>query len=203
MIKAIIFDSGGVLVKYSSEILRRDLSIFLNVNREKIWSAYKVVWSDFTRGKISEREFWKRFAKHIGIAISQSKWKNFFENEFRDRAVTDEEVEKIVALLKRAGYKIALLSNTIEPHVRYAKKRGWYKIFPIKIFSCEVGFEKPDKEIYLLVLKKLKVEPEEALFIDNRKIYINRARKLGIKTILFKNINQLKKDLLKFDIHGF
>jgi len=202
MIKAIIFDSGGVMVKYSGKVLRKNLSMHLNVNREKLWKAYKTVISEFVRGKISEREFWKRVAKQIGITISQNKWKNFLENEFRDWAVTDEKMKELAVSLKMAGYKIALLSNTIKPHVRYAKKRGWYKIFPIKVFSCEVGFEKPDREIYLLILKKLKVKPEEAIFIDNRKTYVNGARKLGIKTILFKNINQLKKDLAKVLGHG-
>lgn len=203
LIKAIIFDHGGVILTYSGKILRRSLSIFLRVRREKIDSAYKAIMPEFIRGKITEKEFWKKFAKFIGIMISQSKWENFFKKDWYKQTRVKEEMNRIVISLKKTGYKIALLSNTIKPHVECAKKMGFYKMFPIRVLSCEVGLAKPDKEIYFLILRKLKVNPEGAVFIADSKEHVVAAEKAGINAILFRNISQLKKDLLKHGIHGF
>ena len=59
---------------------------------------------------------------------------------------------------------------------------------------------KPNKEIFEFALNKIKLKPEECLFIDDRYNNIITAKKLGINTIQCKNLTQLKKDLLSFSI---
>jgi len=58
-----------------------------------------------------------------------------------------------------------------------------------------VGFSKPNKEIFLLVLKKLQVKPQECLFIDDYKNNILAAESLGMKAIQFISSTDLKKKL--------
>ena len=42
---------------------------------------------------------------------------------------------------------------------------------------------KPDKEIYLLAIKKFKLDPNQTVFIDDKIENINAAKNLGFKTI--------------------
>jgi len=49
-------------------------------------------------------------------------------------------------------------------------------------------------------LKKLGHKPEEIVFIDDMKINLEVPKNFGVKTILFKNAAQLKKDLNKFGV---
>ena len=55
--------------------------------------------------------------------------------------------------------------------------------------------KKPDREIYEITLKKLGSKPEQAIFIDDKQEYINGAKDVGINTVLFQNINQVKGEL--------
>jgi len=56
---------------------------------------------------------------------------------------------------------------------------------------------KPELAIYRLTLKKLEVNPEESIFVDNKEVNLIPARELGMQTILFQNPEQLKNDLQK------
>ena len=45
------------------------------------------------------------------------------------------------------------------------------------------------------MIKDSKINPKETIFIDDYKNNIENAEKLGIKGILFKNAEQLEKEL--------
>ena len=56
------------------------------------------------------------------------------------------------------------------------------------------------KHVYFLDNMHFKLKPEECIFIDDLKETLKPARKLGMKTILFRNNKQLVRDLRKFNI---
>jgi len=60
--------------------------------------------------------------------------------------------------------------------------------------------KKPHKKIYVYTLKKLGAKPHECIFIDNLKRNTDSAKKLGIKTIHFRNSKQLRKDLTRLSV---
>ena len=76
-----------------------------------------------------------------------------------------------------------------------------YDMFDILVFSCKEGVRKPEKKIFELTLKKLGVHAPEAVFIDDKKENVKSAEKIGLKTVLFKNILQLKKELVSLSIN--
>ena len=69
------------------------------------------------------------------------------------------------------------------------------------VFSFEVGYRKPEKEIFMIALEKLKLKPEECIFIDDREKFLQTPRELGFKVILFKNYTQFVKDLKERGVH--
>ncbi|RKX80872.1 MAG: hypothetical protein DRP57_12550 [Spirochaetes bacterium] len=54
------------------------------------------------------------------------------------------------------------------------------------VFSCEVGFIKPEMEIYSFCINSLKVKPAYALLIDDDERNLKGAERAGLKTFLFK-----------------
>ena len=66
--------------------------------------------------------------------------------------------------------------------------------------SHEMNCIKPDPEIYKKALKRMKLKPEETVFIDDIKKFVKGAEKIGIKGIHFKNSKQLIKDLKKLNV---
>lgn len=194
MIKAGIFDIGGVLHKRVNEHIFSDIDKTLQISedtRKEYWDecAHKL-----SIGKISELEFWHEFIKSThakGKLPKQSlllrEYKNHFEI-FRD-------IMQMVKELKNNGYKVAALSDTNSIHSGYNKKMGIYKVFPIKVLSHEVGMVKPNPEIYLYTLQKLGVAPQEAFFTDDLQKNIDAANKLGIHGILFTSATKLRNKL--------
>lgn len=58
-------------------------------------------------------------------------------------------------------------------------------LFDNTIFSYEVGYLKPQTEIYEIALKKMNINPERCIFIsDGGSDELKGAKKLGIRTIL-------------------
>ena len=75
-----------------------------------------------------------------------------------------------------------------------------FKSFDPIIFSCDVGFRKPDPQIYEMALERLKCEPEECIFIDDKKRNTDAGEKLGIKGIVFEDASKLIEDLSKLGV---
>jgi HAD superfamily hydrolase (TIGR01509 family) len=73
-------------------------------------------------------------------------------------------------------------------------------MFDVASFSWELGIKKPTKEIFDITLQKLGVKPEEAVFIDDGEKNILKAKEYGLNGIIFKSVEQLNDELLKFNI---
>ena len=97
-------------------------------------------------------------------------------------------------ILEQEGYRTAVLSNTEVPAMQHFHLQR-YEIFDVRVFSCLEGVKKPDRKIYKLTLKKLGSQPEQAIFINDKQEYIDGAKDVGINTVLFQDINQVKKEL--------
>jgi len=87
-------------------------------------------------------------------------------------------------------YKLAVVNNGNALALKYWKERFDFSIFDVFINSAEVGFKKPNPEIYLITCERLKVKPENCLFMDDLKENILIAEKLKMKTIWWEKDNE-------------
>ena len=78
---------------------------------------------------------------------------------------------------KRHGLKTALLSNA----------DGWWQpprafdgLFDVTVLSGEAGLAKPDVGIYLVVARKLGLEPGECVFVDDLAVNVRGAVEAGM-----------------------
>lgn len=100
-----------------------------------------------------------------------------------------EESTETVKKLKAQGKKIALLSNADAMETGGWKKSPISPFFDVVIFSCEVGFMKPDREIYEICLNRLNEKPENCVFVgDGGSNEFIGAKELGISTIMITGI---------------
>ena len=70
--------------------------------------------------------------------------------------------------------------------------------FDVQLYSWQINSLKPSGRSFEEICKRLQVNPDKCLFIDNEDRSINEAKKLGFNTIKFKNVEQLKKELLQY-----
>jgi putative hydrolase of the HAD superfamily len=69
--------------------------------------------------------------------------------------------------------------------------------FDVIVFSAEEGLKKPDSEIYLRTLERLGVDPQEAIFVDDRLPNVAGARQVGLHAIQYKNTTRTVNAILQ------
>lgn len=197
LIKAILFDVGGVLSIEIDKTIHKDLSKLLvdEVNWKNVQKRIKPYEQKFDIGLISVNYYYRLVAKDLGI--DSNKVKSIYLDSINNKAHLNKKAIQIAKKMKEKGYKIGILSNTNKIFGEIHKRRGDYALFSPVILSYKVGHRKPEKKIYQIALKKLKVKPNECIFIDNKENKLLPARKLGIKTIHFKSADQLERKLNK------
>lgn len=84
--------------------------------------------------------------------------------------------------------------------VEVDRERGILDIFDPCILSCEVGLQKPGKEIFKLALERANLKPEECVFIDNKEENLIDPKELGFYVILFENNKKTLEELNKLGV---
>ena len=190
MIKAVIFDWGGVLIKNPSASLLRLSAKEFNTPKKQTSIAIEKYIKDFQRGWFTEREFVNSVAKKLGIPPPKLFWGKIFIRSYHER----KEMFALATALRKQGYKIGYLSNTEVPAARHFKRQD-HKQFHVTVFSCYEGTVKPEARIYRLILKRLKVRPHEAVFMDDLAENVTGARKVGLQAFRFTSVDQAQSQL--------
>lgn len=194
MIKAIIFDLGGVLIDDPAQGLMAYSAQHLGVTVSALTQAFSS-FDTFQKGHISEQVFWSSVCNtlHCALPRTASLWGDAFKTVYKPKP----SMFQLAIDLHIPRYKTALLSNTEEPVATFVLQQQ-LPLFDVYVLSCREGTRKPEPLIYELTLQRLNVEASEAVFIDDRQDYLDGAKNLGIHTILFKTPQQAQRDLSIF-----
>jgi len=208
-IKAIIFDYGEVLTAThdpEATLARRSiLARQLDLEPAELWpylfegpAARK--W--FT-GRYSREEFWQKVLEPRGVAES-GEIEAFADAIFVGSDNLNPEMADLLQEL-RGKYKLAVLSNAswTEPELqdRIRSDNGSLEgVFDVIVTSRSVGAVKPDVEIFLNVLSRLDVRPEQAVFVDDLATFTNAASNLGIYAHWFTTPAQFRAYLVNLGI---
>lgn len=105
------------------------------------------------------------------------------EHSAAEKGATDA-----LARLQTRGLKLGLISNTFVPGSVLDRHLGMHDLlefFPVRIYSSEVGYRKPNRRIFELALEKMGVTASESIFVgDLVKTDMVGARRVGMRTIL-------------------
>lgn len=112
-----------------------------------------------------------------------------------------EDVFETLDKLAKSKYRLIVISNvSSEKNLRiYLSKCGLQKYFSYLVASGTIGIEKPNKEIFLLASKMLRIKPNRILHIgdDYEADYVG-AKNAGLKAILLDRTEKHKgKEVLR------
>ena len=190
--KNIIFDLGNVLVKLNPEGC---IGAFKAIGMGELvdsnpQSEGMKLMSKLGVGMITTEEFCEAARKLTGTDVTNEEISAAANKMLVE--IPDEKKERLLQL-KKAGYRLFLLSNTIDIHWGYCVEH----LFPYQNHGVEDYFEqcflsqrmhlaKPNARIYEEVIRQANIHPDETLFIDDLKENCEAAEKLGIHT--FQNV---------------
>ena len=90
------------------------------------------------------------------------------------------------------GYKGNMIKDYFVNKKYYDENFPFLKDFDKVYYSWQTGFVKPDLEAYKNLLRENNLQPEQCLYFDDSVKNIEAANSLGIKSYLFKDIQDLQ-----------
>jgi epoxide hydrolase-like predicted phosphatase len=194
VIKAIIFDLGGVLLRTADFSPRDHLAARLYMNRRELEAFIFGGESgeQAQRGDISVAEHWENLRQKLNYSTEDIR---ALIDEFFARDELDQALIEYIRELHQS-YKTALLSNAWDDMRKVIAERWHFNdVFDIMVISSEVGIVKPDPRIFHLTLTRLGVQPDQAIFVDDMSRNVVAAQALGMQAIHFQDTPQMKVKL--------
>ncbi|CDM69358.1 HAD-superfamily hydrolase, subfamily IA,variant 3 [Clostridium bornimense] len=202
MVKAVLFDFDGVLTidATGSYSICNYISKNTNIDKDLFQKEYYKYNEKLLYGKINHKDIWSRLCENLGQDIPFE----ILEDSFINTPI-DTNMMKVVYRLKEEGYKIAMVTDNkkdrIDSVVNYYKLN---EVFDTIIVSAEIGSGKKERDIFIQTIKKLQVEANECVFIDNNDKNLIAPKKMGMKVIYFddytRNMDDFLDELFKFGV---
>lgn len=200
MIKAVVLDIGGVLIRTEDDSGRRQLEKEYGLPEGQI--EWLVFGSDeaaaSTIGQVESDAVWQAVGEHLGV--SPEDLPRFIEL-FWQGDIFDQQLFNFLSSL-RPKYITGILSNAwIGAREGFVARQGIIEGENVDhlLISAELGVAKPNPEAYRKLKQRLGVEFDEILFVDDFSRNIEGAQAMGIETIHYKPgmdlINQIKSML--------
>ncbi|ERP96995.1 haloacid dehalogenase [Acinetobacter sp. COS3] len=157
-------------------------------------------------GKVWKDRVYEQLTHEFSIDhVSRDILLESYINDFNKFSCCFEHIEKTMTQLKQQGYLIGLISNGRTPfqeHNFYAL--GLTEFFSSIIVSEAIGFRKPDPRIFLLSSAQLDTPPQNCIFVgDNEIADIQGAKDVGMKTIFFHPIPEVKSFIADANLHDY
>ena len=196
MIRFVIFDFGGVMVPKTVKELYLKTAAAFNLDPTSVRKVWKSLEGKVSNSHITLGQFWQSMAEGLNVKDA-GKVERIWRQHVYTRVIPIQKMVQLVQDLKKKGYTVAVLSNVSDLFSDFHKVRGHYKIFDSIFLSHELGMVKPDLQIYKHTVEKLGMKPEECVFIDDKKENLVPAKQLGLHTIQFQSVTQVRKELEK------
>ena len=200
-IKAVLFDLDDTLVN-SAKAEYNAICEFKNIYNEfnqvenddfaKLWNRVtREIYEKYLQGEISFQELrierMKKLFNFYSISISDEEAKQKFkdyQNIYEKNWILFDDTKEVLEKLK-SSYKLAILSNGDGKQQRKKiKYTGLNNYFSDIIISSEVGYSKPEKEIFEIASKRINLKPENCIMVgDKYKVDVEGSLNAGMKAI--------------------
>ncbi len=185
MITAVIFDCFGVLVGSGFWSVYQSLGGDL----DKDAAFIDDVLSRADTGKISASELGDIVSRRLGVTLEE------YIAAYKNDEVPNLPIFDFIRAELKPHYKIGLLSNAGPGVIQRRIPPELLSLFDAVVVSGEVGLLKPDPAVFRMVAEQLHVAPQEAVFTDDHAPYLPGATAVGMHPILFKGLDDFKKQL--------
>lgn len=122
--------------------------------------------------------------------------RSFSRDEFKSKIYAESVpiqpmIDFIQQVKKNHNLKVVIISNEGRDLAEYRiRKIHLTELADTQIFSCFVQARKPDLEIYRLALDLSQTEPENIFYLDDRGLYVEIAKSLGINGLQHQDLQK-------------
>jgi HAD superfamily hydrolase (TIGR01549 family) len=188
MIKAVLFDVFETLVTERGRDIPRASSLgeTLGLDGAAFRTAWKARRPHVVSGRLSFREALLDIGARLNVALDAAVVERVCDERVRaKRAIFDGIEPDVVAMIRdllQRDTRLAAVSNCFAEDVEAWSGCVLASQFACAVFSFAIGVAKPDPEIYLEAVRRLSVDPVEALFVgDGAGDELHGAERAGLR----------------------
>lgn len=190
----VFFDVGGVLGTNGWDRHERAKSVQrFALDAEDFERRHEDAVGTFEAGKMTLDEYLDDTVFWQERPFSRDEFKAFM------RAQSQPFPDSIQVARELAGARkhvlMTLNNESAELNVHRLRSFGLLPLFTAFFSSCWVGAVKPSRRIYEVARDVSQADPALSVFIDDRPQNLAPAAALGMRTVLFKDAAQLRRDL--------
>lgn len=194
LITSLFLDIGGVILTNGwDRHMRRSAAEKFDLDFEEFDERHNLTFDTYEEGELSLDDYLTRVIFYKKRAFSREDFKKFM---YACSQPMPEMIEFVTDLKKRYALKVAAISNEgRELTVYRVKKFNLGAFIDFFISSCFVHFRKPDLRLYRLALDCAQVTPEESIYIDDRKMFVEVAGGIGLYGIHHTEFEKTRQSL--------
>jgi putative hydrolase of the HAD superfamily len=198
-VETLFWDNGGVILSNGwDRAARMEAVEKFHLDWDDFEDRHELMLNAFETGQASLDQYLQRTVFYRARPFTMEEFKSFM---FTQSKPYPESLKFLGTLARTKRYILAALNNESreinEYRIKEFRLRDYFEAF---FSSCYLGVRKPDAQIYRLALSITQREPAECVMIDDRGLNLECARELGMQTIQFQNVGQLKEDLGRLGI---
>jgi len=198
-IKTLFLDIGGVLLTNGwDHNMRQRAAEKFGLEFEEMNERHHLTYDTYEEGKLSLKEYLQRLVFFEQRSFSMDEFRKFM---FDQSKPYPEMLALVNQLKERYSLKVAAISNEGRELTEYRIREfdlGAYIDFFIS--SCFVHFRKPDIDIYRIALDIAQVKPEQAIYIEDRAMFVEIAESLGMQSILHRDTETTRAAIEKLGL---
>lgn len=190
-ITTLFLDIGGVLLTSGWDHNSRDLAAkSFNLDKEEMEDRHHLTSGLFDAGMLSMDEYLNRVIFHQKRNFSKEEFKAFMYEQSRP---IDGSIEYFKSLKLEHSLKVIAVNNEARELNDYRiQKYSLDLLFDAFVSSCYIHRSKPDLEMWRIACGIAQASPHNILYFDDRLMFVEVARSLGIHSYHFQSLEDAK-----------
>jgi len=187
-----LFKAGGKLAYQRLRQLNQPLPTFRRYFRRQLRAVrWRHVLGHLTGKEFNSLDLISRISREFGQHLTDEQFLELawlWYEPLRRRATMEAGLGEMLAALRDAGLTLGIVSNTFVPGEvldRHLEQEDLLRHLPIRVYSCEVGYRKPRREVFAAALRRGALQADETMFVgDKVRADVRGAGRLGMITVL-------------------
>ncbi len=193
-IRALLLDIGGVLLTNGwDRTSRKQAAVTFGFDYAEMDERHHLTYDTYESGKISLDTYLDRIVFFEDRAFTRNQFKAYM---FAQSQAYPDMIDYCKALKTVHHLKVGVVSNEGRELTEYRIQKFQLGSFvDFFVASSFVHLRKPDEDIYRRALDMVQVRPDHCAYVDDRRLFVEVAGKLGMAAIHHKSLDSTRKAL--------
>ena len=194
-IKNILFDMGGVLIRWDPALFSARLGLAEEDRRLLVREVYgELEWVKLDQGSLTEAEAIASIRRRVPVRLHEAVERLVLR--WPEPDAVPEGTYELVRDLSEAGYGLYLLTNAGPGHSRYWSGFPVSRFFGDRLFvSSRWNLLKPDRAFFTTALDHFELERENCVYIDDFPLNVLAAQNCGLDAFVFHDAQDTRLKL--------